>query len=100
MTTPEHSTQIDFAKLGVERNEFYTIQGALHDPNHKFRTIPGIEKDTGLPRELVERVLNESGIARQSVFRDRVHRERCYAPIDQKKTLREKLAEAQYILAR
>lgn len=99
MTSPEHPTQIDFIELGVERDEFYVIQGALHDPNHKFRTIPGIEKETGLPQELVERVLNESGIARQSVLRDK-HQERCYAPVDRKKSLKERLGEIQYILAR
>ncbi|MDB5164696.1 MAG: hypothetical protein JWL89_322 [Candidatus Saccharibacteria bacterium] len=82
----------------VPPEEFELVRAALHNPQFQFRTITGIHQETEVPLEHVAAVLDNSELARVSVMRDKKG-DTIYAPKEQKKTVRERVATILYILA-
>lgn len=59
ITEPEESEEESFRNLVQVRNEERKVLKALNHPRYKLRSISGIVADTGLPREQVEKMLDE-----------------------------------------
>ena len=74
----------------IEEAEIELIRTALHNECTPYRTISGIEAETGLQPSHIASVLINSGEARQTIWRR--NGERVFAASDFKMTGREKVA--------
>ena len=82
----------------ISAEELELVNQALHKPEVIYRTISGIENETGLEPARIASVLVNSGLARRTLW----HREgeRVFAASDFPKPRREKVAEFLRVLAR
>jgi hypothetical protein len=78
--------------------EFEIIRAALRNPFYRFRTVDGISLETELDPEKVATVLANGEIARETPFKDK-DGNYIFAPVEQKKTIKEKLEAVRLMLA-
>jgi hypothetical protein len=84
----------------VPTEEFELIKNALASQASPYRTINGIQTDTGIPAEHIATVLDNSGLARRTVYHQEPGHQAVYTAADLKKPFRERLAEIRWMLAR
>jgi hypothetical protein len=80
--------------------EIELVRDELTETPYDFRTARGIHNATSLPIGDVVSILENTDIARKTVFKTPQEGNPIYASADRKKKFRERLAEFQWILAR
>lgn len=76
-----------------------TVGAALGNPDWYFRTVEGLERETGLPVETIVTILeSHPDVARKSVMTNRQGRD-LYTKADRRPTVRERLEQVRWILA-
>jgi hypothetical protein len=94
--TPIEETPIE----KIHPVEIELVREQLVDTQHDFRTARGIHNSTLLPIGDVVSILENTDIARKTVFKSSPEGNPVYASAERKKKFRERLAEIQWILAR
>lgn len=88
--------EVAIEEIAVEEAEL--IKEALHNVEIPYRTISGIERDTGIEPAHIASVLNNSGLARRTHWKK--EGESVFAASDFPMTKREKVSIFLAILAR
>jgi hypothetical protein len=84
----------------IRSTEIHAISAAVQDPEWNYRTIGGIERDTGVAAEKIAHVLRSSPeLARETAFTDDTGNP-IYARANQPKTILERYEMVRRVLAR